>query len=877
MAAAVPHRASQIHFSFLPPAHHVPGRASRCRKGLPEVANLADVTQKHLFYTLFVHKLIKCTLFVKFWPGYQNNRGKIVKMRFLFLPVMAGRAMKSEFEPGSRGTCGFLKRLIAGSASHSIMVAAAIGTAVAEPASQEGYHDLPEVTVDIAEEPTSLTKKKAKKLAKKKTSSSDQSAGSAPPESPDGEADIGSATSASASGESGSGHGDGGVDGYRATRTSTATKTNTLLKDIPQSITVVPKELAKDQGSRDLRQALTYVPGIVVGQGEGHRDAPTIRGVSTTADFFVDGVRDDVQYFRDLYNIDRVEILKGPNAMIFGRGGGGGVINRVTKKADGERLYEATTTLGSFGTKRVEVDGGQALTNDFAFRILGMYEDSGSYRDFVDLERYGINPKIAFRPDPYTSVQLAYEVFKDDRTVDRGIPSRGRLPVKVDPSTYFGNPNESYMNFESQTATATIEHKFENNIRLKNHTQYGSYEKFYQNIFPNSAVKTVTVNGETGDGVDLGAYNNLTNRESIFNQTDLTAKVNTESGITHTLLAGTEFGYQETDSQRTPGDGTTPTACKVLLTNPTCSISFAQAMANSGKSAGPVHHTELALTGVYVQDQIGIGRYIDVIGGLRFDRFDLDYTRSDSGATLNRVDEVWSPRAGIVFKPLDPLSLYVSYSRSFLPSSGDQFASLSGGVTGTANLKPESFLNREIGFKWDLTPRLSFTGALFILDRENTFVTTPSGFVGQVGKTRTSGGELTFTGYVTDDWEIVAGYGYQFADVIVGSSSTQGKEVALVPHHTFSLWNKYHFAPNWAAGVGVVGRSEMYANINNEVTLPGFTRVDAALFWDINESLSAQVNVENVFDTAYYATAHNNNNITPGSPRAYYLGLTSRF
>ncbi|MCZ7593591.1 MAG: TonB-dependent siderophore receptor [Hyphomicrobium sp.] len=669
----------------------------------------------------------------------------------------------------------------------------------------------------------------------------------------------------------------GGVVGYLATQTSTATKTDTPLIDIPQSITVVTKEQAKDQGSRDLRQALTYVPGVVVGQGEGHRDAPTIRGVSTTADFFVDGVRDDVQYFRDLYNIERVEVLKGANAMIFGRGGGGGVINRVTKKAAGERLYEATTTYGSFDTKRVELDGGQAITNDFAFRILGMYEDSGSYRDFVDLERYGINPKIAFRPDDQTVVHMAYEYFNDDRTVDRGIPSDflTKKPAKTDPSTFFGNPDESYMTFESHVATATVEHKFDKGIKLKNHTQYGSYEKFYQNIFPNSALHQPAppLDGQ----INLGAYNNLTERESIFNQTDLTAKVDTGGGIRHTLLVGTELGYQETDNQRTPGDGSTPTACTVPFSSPTCSISFSQAMLNNLKTPGPVLHTDVTLAGIYVQDQIEMSRYFEVIGGIRFDHFDVDFTNEGTGQQLDRVDNVWSPRVGAVFKPLDYLSFYVSYSKSFLPSTGDQFANLSGGVTGTANLAPEEFLNREIGFKWDITPRLFFTGALFMLDRENTFVTTPSGQVGQVGKTRTEGGELALTGYLTDEWEVVAGYGYQTAEVLVGTTATQGKEVALVPHHTFSLWNKYHFLPNWAAGLGVLSRTGMYANIDNTVTLPGFARVDAALFWDINENIEAQLNVENVFDTEYYATAHNNNNITPGSPQAYYLTLTTRY
>jgi catecholate siderophore receptor len=448
----------------------------------------------------------------------------------------------------------------------------------------------------------------------------------------------------------------GGVVGYVATRTSTATKTDTPLIDIPQSISVVTKEQAKDQGSRDMRQVLSYVPGIVVGQGEGHRDAPTIRGVSTTADFFTDGVRDDVQYFRDLYNIERVEVLKGPNAMIFGRGGGGGVINRVTKKAEGERLYEATTTYGSFDTKRVELDGGQAITNDFAFRILGMYENSGSYRDFVDLERFGINPKIAFKPDDNTVVHLSYEYYSDDRTVDRGIPSRAgtNKPVKVDPSTFFGNPFDSYMTFESHVATAIVEHKFANGIKIKNQTLYGNYDKFYQNIYANGAANAAGV-------VSLGAYNSLTLRESVFNQTDLTAKVDVGGGIRHTLLAGTEFGYQNTDTQRDPSAndyaGADFPGNSVTIPNTVTS-----ATPKWGTKKGPLNQTELALAGVYIQDQIEMSRYFEVIGGIRFDRFDLDFHDS-TGASRGRVDDVWSPRIGAVFKPLDYLSLYVSWSK----------------------------------------------------------------------------------------------------------------------------------------------------------------------------------------------------------------------
>ena len=225
------------------------------------------------------------------------------------------------------------------------------------------------------------------------------------------------------------GTGTTGIDGYIATGTSTATKTNTPLIDIPQSITVITKQQAEDRGSFTVGEALRYVPGIAVAQGEGHRDQISIRGQVTTADFFVDGVRDDIEYFRDLYNVETIEVLKGPAAMIFGRGGGGGVVNRVTKKANGERIREVTATAGSFERARTTIDVGDKISPDAAFRLNAMYENSENFRDFFELERYGINPTLAFRVSDQTKISMSYEYFNDGRTVDRGVPSLEWSPV----------------------------------------------------------------------------------------------------------------------------------------------------------------------------------------------------------------------------------------------------------------------------------------------------------------------------------------------------------------------------------------------------------------------------------------------------------------
>jgi catecholate siderophore receptor len=682
------------------------------------------------------------------------------------------------------------------------------------------------------------------------------------------------AASAETSGDADGGLSSGGVDGYRATRTSTGTKTDTPLLDVPQAITVITEERARDQHAVDVNKALQYVPGVIVAQGEGNRDQIVIRGQNTTADFFIDGVRDDVQYFRDLYNADRLEVLKGPNAMIFGRGGGGGVVNRVTKKA-GEDVRESTVWIGSFDDYRATADVGARVSNDFAVRLNGLYEDAGSFRNGVDLERYGINPTAFFRPEENTRVWMSYEYFSDERTADRGIPSletvppggvRGPYPGSI--KAFFGDPELSVSDFKGHNATATIEHKFNADLKIRNHTYYGDFDKFYQNVFASSPVNAAGT-------YSVQAYNNTLIRDTLVNQTDLTYEFD-GGWYGHTLVVGTEFSRQNTHSFRFngifAGGGTTLTG--VPADDPTVSvpISFTQAANNNT--------TELTTSSVYVQDQLDLTKYFQVIGGIRFDRYDIDASNMISSTDFGRVDDVWSPRIGIVLKPVENVALYASYSKSFLPFSGDQFTSLD---ATTEELAPEEFVNHEIGFKWDIAPRLMLQTALFRLDRENSRAVNPADPGGpplQIGASRTKGGEIEIVGNITDEWEIAGGYARTFGEVTRASPVDPvpvGRTLANTPADMFTLWNKYKITPKFAAGLGVIHRSEMFASTTNLAELPSFTRVDGALYYNLTRNLEAQLNVENIFDEKYYASAHNDNNISPGSPRAYYFGVTSRF
>jgi catecholate siderophore receptor len=655
------------------------------------------------------------------------------------------------------------------------------------------------------------------------------------------------------------------VGGYQTAAIGSATKTLTPLRDIPQSITVVTNEQIKDQMLMSISDVVRYMPGITAHQGENNRDDVVIRGNRSSADFFLNGIRDDVQYYRDLYNLDRVETMKGPNAMIFGRGGGGGVINRVTKEAYFAPLREISLQGGSFSNKRVSVDFDQPISDKLALRTNGLYENSGSFRKFVDLERYGINPTLTILPGNLTRITLGYEHFHDGRTADRGITSFQGRPAAVPIDTFYGNPNDSRVRANVNLLSGTLDQQV-GKLNIRTRTLFGDYDRFYQNYVPGAvnAVKTL---------VTLTAYNNATHRRNLFNQTDLTYLVTT-GRIRHTLVGGLELGRQRTNNLRNTGFfNNTATSVQVAYDNPILSIP----VTFRPNATDANNRLRLNLAATYFQDQIEISQYVQVIAGVRYDYFDLKYHNNRNGDDLRRIDNLVSPRLGVVLKPVTELSLYGSYSVSYLPSAGDQFASL---TTVTQQVKPEKFTNYEFGLKWDLRRFLSLTSAVYRLNRTNTRSTDPNDptRIMQTGSQRTNGLEIGVNGSITPDWSIAGGYAYQDAFITgATTAAVAGKQVGQVPHHTLSVWNKYQISQKLGAGLGIIHRSDMFAAVDNTVTLPGYTRLDTAVFYSFDEHWRLQANFENLFNQNYYANADSNTNISPGSPRAARLGLTARF
>jgi catecholate siderophore receptor len=651
----------------------------------------------------------------------------------------------------------------------------------------------------------------------------------------------------------------------------TAMKTLTPLRDVPQAVTVITQSMIADQRMQSMADVVRYVPGVGIGQGEGNRDTPILRGNSTTADFFVDGVRDDVQYFRDLYNVERVEAVKGPNAMIFGRGGVGGVINRATRQADWNTANEVMLQAGSHANRRLSIDLDRPLTQTVAARVTGVYEDSETYRHGVGVGRYGFNPTVAYLAGDATTLRFGYERFHDDRTADRGIPSFGSRPVETDAATFFGDPATSNSVVTVNALNAAVDHRLTRNALLRNRTRFAGYDKFYQNVYPGSAVST------DGSTLSLSAYNNHTQRQNFFNQTDL--NITTSSGsIKHVLLAGAEFGHQATDNFRNTGYftslGANVTSYTVPVSAPTVSVPVTYRQGATDADNDGI----ATLAAVYAQDQLELSRYLQAVVGLRFDRFDVEFHNNRTQSDFTSTDNLLSPRAGIIVKPVEAVSLYTSYALTYLPRAGEQLSSLS--LT-NQSLDPERFTNYEVGAKWDLKPGLSFTSAVYRLDRTNVVVPDPTDTSRSilVDGARTKGVEVGLSGRVSPVWTAIGGYAYQDGRITNTLSATakDGAKLAGVPAHTFSLWNRWDVSRRWGGGFGIIHNADMFTSTDNTVMLPAFTRIDAALFVNLTRAVAAQVNVENMFDAGYYAFSHNNNNITPGSPRALRVALTTRF
>jgi catecholate siderophore receptor len=642
-----------------------------------------------------------------------------------------------------------------------------------------------------------------------------------------------------------------------------ALKTPTLIIDVPQSLSITTADDISIRGFNSIGDIVDYTPGVSVSQGEGHRDAVVFRGVRSTADFFVDGVRDDVQYYRPLYNVDQVEILRGPNALLFGRGGAGGVLNRVTKKGViGEDFNGYQLSIDTFGATEAQIDSNVAINEDTAFRINAYYNTFENHRDFSDGEGYGVNPTVKFQLSDKTTLDVSYEYIDYDRSIDRGIPTANGKPVDALNDIVFGDSDLNKSELEAHTLRAMFQHEFSDTLKGVFTASYSNHEKMYQNLYASDY-------NPAGDIVELDGYVDTTDRDSVVFSGNLVSEFET-GDISHTFIFGAEYIHTESDNDRYTDNWTAAKtfAARGSLTKGGIGIdSNGDATSVKFDTLNDDTHSEVDVYSLYLQDEIELSEALTLVLGARFDSFDIDVSGEEKGNNLSgsQKDEEFTPRAGIIYKPQENISVYASYSETFVPQSGEQFANL-----GDEGLDPDEFTNLEIGIKWDFAKGYSLTAAAFKIDQD---IVQDDG----VGGSETLSNEITgfeaqFNGQITDKWSLTAGYSF-----LDGETDSDDRPREL-PENMLSVWNHYQVTEKLGLGLGAVYQDD--SKIKDSATspeLPDFFRVDAAAYYQISKNLRLQVNIENLLDEEYYPSSHSTHQATVGAPIHARFSITGRF
>ncbi|MGE5646901.1 MAG: TonB-dependent siderophore receptor [Acidobacteriota bacterium] len=652
--------------------------------------------------------------------------------------------------------------------------------------------------------------------------------------------------------------------GYQLPIVSTATKTPTLVLDIPQSIQPVTRAVIEEQAALSMNDVLRNVSGVSPNLGEGRRDQMLIRGFAATGDQYIDGVRDDAPYYRDLSNIDSVEVVKGPSAVLFGRGSSGGLVNRITKKPESERPVASVRALGgSYGAKRTEVDASMPwLDGKLAGRVNGAYEDSGSHRDFFSLNRYAVSPALLWKPSEATDLLGQFDYLNDERIPDRGIPSLNGAPAPVRAGAYYGYPEDDFIRTHAAAFAATLNHRFESGWAVRDVFRNANYDTGFSNTFPNT---TVITGGEPF--VTRGQYNAVSGQHNVFNQTEVSG-TRGWGGVQNLVLAGFEYGRQSKSTTQFTGTAATVALFNPVLTAPVYSTNPATLNRFTGIVAG-----------FYVQDQISWRRWRLLLGARR-DRYEQTQDNLLPGSQdLARTDNAWSPRVGLVYRVVSSVSTYASFTRTFNPSGE--------GLSLAANneeLKPERTRNLEAGVKTDLfNGVLTASAAVFRLDRTNIKTTDPLNPLQLilVGAQRTDGVEVNLSGKVWRSLNVTGGYAF-FDPLIRRSNSLssgiliEGKVPSLVPKRSGSLWGTYFWQNGFGIGGGVFQASRRFAANDNLVALPGYVRIDAALFYRARR-WGATLNLRNLLNRRYYETAYTNAQIYPGAPVNGLLAMHYRW
>ncbi|VWC88359.1 TonB-dependent receptor [Burkholderia contaminans] len=648
------------------------------------------------------------------------------------------------------------------------------------------------------------------------------------------------------------------------------------LLDTPRSVTVIPEQLIKEKNVTSFADALRSVPGITFLGGDAaanpSADRPVIRGFESRNSIFVDGMRDSGLQNRETFAVEQISVIKGPDSVYAGRGSVGGSIDIVTKTPKNDNFINSSIGFGTDGYKRATVDANHKINDTTAVRLNVMGHDANQAgRNDVYNKRWGVAPSIVFGLNTPTTVTVSYYHMNSYDMPDFSVPFRasGGTPVPTDRGQFFGLNTRDYRYGQTDTAQVRVEHKLNDDWKLKNTTMFGRSTLDYVATNPQILASNPTM-------LSLQAKSGKYALNGFSNQTEVTGSASL-FGMKHTMTAGVEFsheqaryeGYLVSDAAgnniRSGGPCSVAGNCTPLAGGWNPNMPWTGNIVLNGDKGfpGATTNTRTDTVSAYLFDTVKLSERWQFNTGLRFDRYDT--TGKQAGvADLSNTSNLFSYQFGLAFKPVSNVSLYASYGTSSNPPGSN--GGLGGGtdqITATnQDLAPERSRNIEIGAKWDvLQDQLSLTSALFQTEKTNARVSDGLGHTVNAGKQRVRGVEFGFAGNLTPKWHVFGGYSYLNAittDAGPGSPGASGLPMVMVPKHNFTLWTSYDVMPKLTLGAGATVMSQTYASVSatTKKWTPGYARFDAAATWRVNKTMDVQLNVQNLFDKKYYASAY---------------------
>ena len=680
------------------------------------------------------------------------------------------------------------------------------------------------------------------------------------------------------------------------TEKASSQKYTAPLVDTPRSVTVIPQQVLQDTAATSLQDALRTVPGITFGAGEGGNpqgDRPFIRGFDAQSDMYLDGVRDAGGQTREIFDIESIEVSKGPNSTFGGRGSAGGSLNMVSKTAKAGDFLNGGFTYGSDQTRRYTLDVNRQFLDTAAFRLnLMSHEQNVAGRESVNYDRWGVAPSLTFGLGTENRLNVSYYHLESNDLPDSGIPygysNSSKTAVHVhdkpddggDSKNFYGLKDRDFRKTRVDISTISFEHDFSDAMTLKNTFRHGNTGQDYILTQPDDSQHNVNQYGT----VWRRANTRVSTTETTTNQTDLFGNFQV-MGFKNNYSTGVEFTREETRASGytvTPNSNPNCTPDKVgnsggqctSLSNPNPNDVWTGTEARNYYGTNTVGVTKAA----YVFDTIELDPKWLLNAGLRYDAFSTTAnTNAATGRTKASNDShFFNWQTGLVWKPLDNGSVYLSYATSATPPGGVVGEGVEGnglvapGSTITSDLKPEETVNYELGTKWDVFhDRLSLTAAIFRTEKKNTRVLTDSFTYENAGESRVDGLELSASGKITDKWQVFAGYSYLKSELVdpgqkanrngsvnTAAVSDKGNEMPNTPKNSFSLWTTYEVMPKLTIGGGAFYVDEVYGDTANTVYVPAYTRYDAMASYKLTKNIDLQLNVQNLTDKTYYDKAY---------------------